>query len=165
MILATVFGLGQGAAASGHGVSAAGDAPAASWSWPTTTRHVLTPFLAPETPYSAGHRGIDIASVPGEEVRSPADGIVTFVGRVVDRGVLVIAHGDTLRSTLEPVTSSLSVGDSVTRGQVVGTVEATGDHCEQTCVHLGARRGDAYISPMLFLGTEFSVLIPLSDPG
>jgi hypothetical protein len=73
---------------------------------------------------------------------------VAFNGWIVDRHVLVIRHGE-LSSTLEPVLSSLTLGQLVTRGQAVGLV-ADGEawHCDG-CLHWGVRRGQQYIDPTL----------------
>lgn len=137
-----------------------------AWIWPVGSKGpLLRSFEAPASAYSAGHRGIDLVAVAGMPVRSPADGVVSFVGVVVDRPVLSIQHGDDLLSSLEPVTATVAVGDRVTAGQVVGEV-AVGAHCSARCVHLGVRRHGQYISPMLFFGgIPRAVLLPLPPHG
>jgi murein DD-endopeptidase MepM/ murein hydrolase activator NlpD len=131
-----------------------------SWSWPAAPPHPLArPYLAPPTPYAAGHRGIDIRAAAGSPVLAPDDGVVHFAGMVVDRPVLSIAHGDGVLSSYEPVTSALAAGDAVTRGQVIGTLLA--GHCAMPCLHLGARVDGEYVNPLLFLGgMPWSVLLP-----
>ncbi|RZU64784.1 peptidase M23-like protein [Microterricola gilva] len=132
------------------------------WSWPVAApRAVLRPFEAPATRYSAGHRGIDIEADAGAEVFAPADGIVHFSGRVIDRSVLSIRHGGDLLSSYEPIDSSLAAGDPVVRGQPIGVV-AHGGHCDGGCMHLGVRLHGEYVSPMLlFGGIPRAVLLPL----
>ncbi|HKH07797.1 MAG TPA: M23 family metallopeptidase [Agromyces sp.] len=132
------------------------------WSWPVNPPLVvIAPFLAPPTPYSAGHRGIDIATVVGAQVLAPAPGVVTFAGPVAGRRVLVIDHGDGLVSAVEPVGAAVDVGASVGAGDPVGDV-ATGGHCEARCVHFGVRLHGEYVSPLLFLGgVPRAVLLPL----
>src|SRR5690606_30108328 len=79
-------------------------AETASWSWPLAAPHpVVRPFIAPLTPYSSGHRGIDIGGVDHELVSSPADGVVHFAGWVVNRPVVSIRHPGGLISSFEPV--------------------------------------------------------------
>ena len=132
------------------------------WSWPLAApRAVLRPFQAPATRYSAGHRGIDIEAGAGTEVFAPADGIVHFSGRVVDRSVLSIGHSGDLLSSYEPIDSPLGAGARVVRGQSIGVV-AQGGHCDGSCVHLGVRLHGEYVSPMLlFGGIPRAVLLPL----
>jgi len=137
-------------------------APHTAWAWPVgPPRHLLRPFEAPASRYTAGHRGIDLVAREGDAVRSPADGVVTFVGTVVDRPVVSIQHGNDLLSSFEPVTATVAEGDRVRAGQVIGSV-ATGAHCTARCVHFGVRRHGQYISPVLFLGgLARAVLLPL----
>lgn len=134
-------------------------AGAGSWAWPVAAPHpVVRPFVAPATPYAAGHRGIDIGA-PGTEVLAPADGVVSFAGVVVDRPVLSIRHAGGVVSSYEPVEASVAVGDAVTRGQLIGTLLP--GHCAGLCLHFGVRVGGAYVSPLAFLGgIPRSVLLP-----
>jgi murein DD-endopeptidase MepM/ murein hydrolase activator NlpD len=131
-----------------------------SWSWPVSAPHPLArPYLAPPTPYAAGHRGIDIRAAAGSTVLAPDDGVVHFAGVVVDRPVLSIAHAGGVLSSFEPVVSTLSAGDSVERGEVIGTL--LGGHCAAPCLHLGVRVDGEYVNPLLFLGgVPWSVLLP-----
>lgn len=132
------------------------------WDWPLAPPHpVQATFVAPATPYAAGHRGIDITAAVGLPVVAAASGVVTFSGIVVDRPLVVIRHDDGLVSSIEPVTGSVEVGAAVDRGAPIGTV-AVGGHCNASCVHLGVRRDGAYINPLLLLGeVPAAVLLPL----
>lgn len=118
------------------------------------------PYRAPPGPYAAGHRGIDVPALPGATIRAPAAGTVVFVGAVVDRGVISIQiDADTVLS-IEPIhpETALAVGDSVTRGDVIGKV-ATGGHCYDECVHLGVRVAGEYVHPGRFFFVQ-PVLLP-----
>ncbi|MCI2958144.1 M23 family metallopeptidase [Agromyces atrinae] len=163
--LAAVILLPAGASASASPVGTAPHRAMASteaaWDWPTPRPHrIVEPFRAPATRYSAGHRGIDIAAVEGTAVVAPADGVVHFAGTVVDRPVLSIRHADGVISSMEPVTASVAEGDTVSRGDEVGTV-GTGGHCAG-CIHLGVRVDGDNVSPLLFLGgIPRAVLLPL----
>ncbi|MEO8095455.1 MAG: M23 family metallopeptidase [Pseudolysinimonas sp.] len=130
-----------------------------SWRWPVPAPHVVArPFVAPATPYSSGHRGIDIRSDTGQ-VYAPAAGVVSFAGVVVDRPVLSIRHPGGVVSSYEPVQTDLSAGDSVSQGQPIGILLA--GHCAMLCLHFGVRVGGQYVSPLLFLGgIPPSVLLP-----
>jgi murein DD-endopeptidase MepM/ murein hydrolase activator NlpD len=133
----------------------------ALWMWPVPAPHTLArPYIAPATPYAAGHRGIDIRSSDGVEVRAPADGIVHFAGFVVDRPVVSIRHPGGVVSSFEPVEPLVATGDRVERGEVVGILLP--GHCASPCLHLGARVDGEYVNPLLFLGgLEHAVLYPL----
>ncbi|OLT46863.1 hypothetical protein BJF88_04450 [Cellulosimicrobium sp. CUA-896] len=132
---------------------------------------VLAPFDPPAQDWLAGHRGVDLAATPGEVVRSPAPGVVTFAGPVAGRDVLVVLHDDGLRTSVEPVTGTVGPGARVGRGTPVGTVEVVpggptsshrGGHCARTCVHWGVRRGERYLDPLGLLGDRSPiVLLPL----
>ena len=113
------------------------------------TLEVATPFRAPAHRYAAGHRGFDLAALPGEAAFSPASGTVTFVGKVVDREVISVRINEATVLSLEPVASGLSAGDTVVRGDVLGEI-ASGGHCAAQCVHLGVRVDDWYVNPMRF---------------
>jgi murein DD-endopeptidase MepM/ murein hydrolase activator NlpD len=140
-------------------------APApAGWSWPLAPRPaVLRPFDPPDKPWLSGHRGVDLGSASdGGPVTAPESGTVSFVGVVVDRPVITIDHGDGLRSSFEPVRSTLKKGASVAKGATVGTLLA--GHCGSSpCVHWGVRRGEEYLNPLSFiLDLRPSVLLPLN---
>ena len=138
---------------------AAAPATATDWRWPVDPPHpVVRQYLAPATPYGAGHRGIDIGSA-GSEVFAPADGVVSFAGVVVGRPVLAIRHPGGLVSSYEPVESMLKPGDAVSRGQPIGTL--LGGHCASLCLHFGVRLDGQYVSPLNYLGEiPRSVLLP-----
>lgn len=131
-----------------------------SWAWPVSPVRIAVPYRAPETPYAAGHRGIDLVAAPGDEVVAAEAGVVSYRGRVVDRPVLTIDHGNGVLSSIEPVASELPVGAIVERGAPVGVVDA-GGHCDGACVHFGVRVDGDYVSPLRFLGgVPRAVLLP-----
>lgn len=135
------------------------------WSWPVSPPRITVAYRAPAHAYGPGHRGIDLAGAVGAEVRPPDDGIVAFVGVVVDRPLITIDHGGGLVSTMEPVRATVSLGASVHRGQPVGTV-GTGGHTTPGELHLGARRDDVYLNPLRLLGeVPRAVLLPCCEGG
>lgn len=132
--VAAVLAVGVAAAVSGSSALAASPL----WGWPVEAPHyVVRPFIAPETVYSSGHRGIDIGGEEGRPVHAPAAGIVHFSGWVVDRPVVSLRHPGGLISSFEPVTGRLAEGDSVLAGDVIGVLEA--GHCARPCLHFGVR--------------------------
>ncbi|MTH69192.1 peptidoglycan DD-metalloendopeptidase family protein [Agromyces bracchium] len=142
---------------------AIGEAPADRWVWPVGPPVlVIEPFRAPPTPYSAGHRGIDLTAAPGGTVVATAPGVVSFAGPVAGRGVLSIDHGDGVVSSIEPVDAAVAAGDAVRAGEPVATV-ATGGHCDGECIHLGVRVHGEYVSPLRwFGGVPRAVLLPMT---
>lgn len=153
-----------GAPAAPASFSAASSPAAGSWIWPLAPRPaVLRAFDPPDKPWLSGHRGVDLKSASDAgPVTAPEAGTVSFVGVVVDRPVITVDHGNGLRSSFEPVVSTLAKGDAVAKGDVLGTLLA--GHCGPTpCVHWGVRRGDEYVNPLEFvLDVRPSVLLPLS---
>ena len=135
------------------------------WSWPIAPPHTIErPFVAPATLYGAGHRGIDIAAAADAVVVAPDDGVVFFVGVVVDRPVLSITHAGGVVSSYEPLVSGLEVGAAVRRGDPIGTVIV--GHCTAACLHLGARLHGQYVSPLNYLAAiRRAVLLPVRTRG
>lgn len=119
---------------------------------------VSTPFHLPNGEYRSGHRGIDIAAAAGEVVVSPTDGVVSFIGTVVDRPVVSITVDERIVLSLEPVTSELAEGSDIPRGAPLGTT-ASGGHCAATCLHLGVRVDGAYVNPLRYLRPR-PILVP-----
>ncbi|WP_084469600.1 peptidoglycan DD-metalloendopeptidase family protein [Jiangella gansuensis] len=144
-------------------------ASAAGWVYPigppAGPAPVVHGFDPPDSPWLAGHRGTDLAGTAGAEVRAAGPGRVTYAGPLAGRGVVVIDHG-TVRTTYEPVTASVTVGDAVIAGQAVGTLAAAGSHCApDICLHWGAREGDRYVDPLALVGAAGGDvrLLPLDD--
>lgn len=137
----------------------AGGAPQSRWPLDPQPR-VERGFDPPAQPWLAGHRGADLAARPGQAVLAPLGGVVEFAGPVVDRGVVVIRAGQ-LRVSLEPVTASVRVGETVSAGDPVGVVGPGRSHCAPTtCLHWGLRVGRDYTDPLFLTGAYRAVLLP-----
>lgn len=157
--LVAALALGGGAAA----VPAAAEAE--DWLSAPAPLEIAAVFDRPESEWGPGHRGVDLWLAEGAAVLSPAGGVVTFAGEVAGRGIVVVLHYSGLRSTLEPVTPAVRVGDAVARGDPVGALERAGTHCApRACLHWGVRRGDDYIDPLDVLeGMGPIRLLPLRE--
>jgi murein DD-endopeptidase MepM/ murein hydrolase activator NlpD len=142
-------------------VAAAARTPAGeAWAPPVWPVRLVRAFDNPRHDWLPGHRGIDLRTRAGDEVRSAGDGRVAFASRLAGRGVVVVDHG-VLRTTYEPVAAEVRVGDRVRRGAVLGRVAPGTGHCGAgTCLHLGLRRGAAYLDPRLVLGRRATLLRP-----
>jgi murein DD-endopeptidase MepM/ murein hydrolase activator NlpD len=117
------------------------------------TLRVVHPFEPPPTPYSAGHRGVDLATRPAAIVRAAADGRVIFAGAVAGRGVVVLLHADGVSTEYEPVTPSVRAGQDIARGAPVGRVSGSHEGClPDECLHWGARHAGVYFDPLSLLG-------------
>jgi murein DD-endopeptidase MepM/ murein hydrolase activator NlpD len=123
---------------------------------------VVASFDPPDGPYGAGHRGVDLAGSPGQTVHAALAGTVSFAGAIAGRGVVVVAHGPT-RTTYEPVTASVDVGDPVGGGSPIGTLQLPGSHCfPRACLHWGWIEGaDTYLDPLRLVGVGPMRLLPL----
>ncbi len=115
---------------------------------PTVTR----PFQPPPQPWLAGHRGVDLAGAPGDQVVAAGAGTVAFAGTVAGVGVVSIDHPDGLRTTYQPVIPLVGAGQPVVAGQPIGTLLAGHPGCPiAACLHWGLKRGDVYLDPMALL--------------
>ncbi len=134
--------------------------------WPLRPRPaVVAGFDPPATPFGSGHRGVDLAGAPGAVVRTALAGTVTFAGRLAGRGVVVVSHGAT-RTTYEPVSASVHVGDHVATGAVIGRLQLFGSHCfPRACLHWGLIEGaEHYLDPLTLVGAAPVRLLPLFGP-
>lgn len=130
--------------------------------WPLQPEPVVVAYFdPPATPYGSGHRGVDLAGEPGQEVHAALAGTVTYAGLLAGRGVVVVSHGMT-RTTYEPVRASVEVGDAVPQGSVIGRLELTGSHCfPRACLHWGWLAGETYLDPLRLVGAGPVRLLPL----
>jgi murein DD-endopeptidase MepM/ murein hydrolase activator NlpD len=116
---------------------------------------VLRPFDAPATPYGPGHRGVDLAAVPGEPVRAALAGSVRFAGRVAGVTWVTVVHADGLATTYGGFVATVRAGDRVAMGTPLGHAGPRGR------LDWGARRDGAYIDPLSLLGVPVIRLVPV----
>lgn len=140
------------------------------WRWPLLPApRVVRAFDPPAQPWLAGHRGVDLAAVPGQPVLSAGTGVVVFAGPLAGRGVVSVEHGG-IRMSYEPVVPLVAAGDLVIVGQPVALVAPLPRHCgARTCLHWGAfvtlslpRR---YTDPRVLVGAGPVRLVPAGGPG
>ncbi|MCU1644523.1 MAG: peptidase [Nocardia sp.] len=125
-------------------------APVGGFDWPLQPRPaVVRAFDKPERDWLPGHRGVDLGGSPGQQVLAAGDGTVAFAGTVAGKPVLSIDHAGGLRTTYEPVKSSLPLGRRVIRGMQIGVLQSGHDRCPVgACLHWGLRRGHDYLDPL-----------------
>ncbi|HEX9889220.1 MAG TPA: peptidoglycan DD-metalloendopeptidase family protein [Nitriliruptorales bacterium] len=120
-------------------------AAATTYRWPVDGE-VVRRFDPGSSPYSAGHRGVDLAAVPGTEVRAAAGGTVAFSGVVVGVRWVSLDHPDGVRTSYGPLDRALvRRGQRVARGDAIGL--ALGDHDGRSALHWSARRDGRYLDP------------------
>jgi murein DD-endopeptidase MepM/ murein hydrolase activator NlpD len=123
---------------------------------------VTRPFQPPPTPYASGHRGVDLAGSPGQQVRAAGDGRVTWAGVLAGRGVVVVSHGG-LRTTYEPVLADVAKGRPIRAGDPLGALQKGHPGCPQTaCLHWGLLRGTEYLDPLSLIRPPVR-LLPLTS--
>ncbi len=134
--------------------------------WPLAgTPQPVRRFDPPPQPWLPGHRGVDLAAIPGAAVHAAGPGVVLFAGPVAGRPVVTVGHADGLRTTYEPVRPGLPAGARVEVGRPIGTLLAGHPGCPaEACLHWGLRRGDEYLDPLALLGLGPVRLLPL-DPA
>ncbi|WP_050369320.1 M23 family metallopeptidase [Streptomyces acidiscabies] len=130
--------------------------------WPVTPHPpILRPYTPPPTPYAAGHRGVDLSTPPGTPVRAVAQSRVTFAGQVAGKGVITLELTATgLHTTYEPVQATVTKGEEVEEGEIIGKVEPTGTHCTTPCLHWGLKQGNTYLNPLSLLPRTPPRLLP-----
>jgi murein DD-endopeptidase MepM/ murein hydrolase activator NlpD len=141
---------------------------AGNWSWPVVGP-VIRAFDPPSSPYGAGHRGIDIAAIPGSIVRSPAAGTVVFAGSIGMDLFVSIDHGGGLRTTYSWVSKVLvRKGESVLAGQPVALSGYGHPGSATPSLHFGVTLNGMYVDPLDYLlPLDVSSLIRLAplEPG
>ena len=138
--------------------------PVGGFGWPLPgTPTVTRRFEPPPRPWLPGHRGVDLAGTPGAAVLAAGAGTVAFAGTVAGTGVVSVEHAGGLRTTYEPVRPTVRSGQSVTRGQPIGTLPPGHPGCPvAACLHWGLRRDREYLDPLALLGSGRVRLWPVS---
>ncbi len=145
---------------------ASGAAIASVGVWPLDPEpEVVRGFEPPPAPYAAGHRGVDLAGAPGQAVRAALPGTVGFAGSIGGKPVVTVVHGGR-RTTYEPVAATVSVGQEVAAGDLIGRLVVTDSHCfPAACLHWGLIEGtgdgQVYLDPLSLVGGGPVRLLPL----
>ena len=115
-----------------------------TWSWPTITPYVITSRFAYR--WGSLHKGIDISGCGyGSPVFAVGDGIVVETGYHSSMGTYVyVQHGNNyFTQYMHLAKYTVSVGQTVARGQQVGTMGNSG-FSTGTHLHLGVSIGYPY---------------------
>jgi murein DD-endopeptidase MepM/ murein hydrolase activator NlpD len=125
--------------------------PAGTFSWPVSGP-VIRGFDPPDSPYGAGHRGIDIAVAVGTPILAPEAGSVSFAGRVGGELFVTIDHGGGLSSTYSWISAAaVRKGDVVARGQTIGATGTGHPGASVPHLHFGVKLDGEYVDPLELL--------------
>jgi len=125
--------------------------PNGTWTWPVTGP-VIRGFDPPDTPFGAGHRGIDIAVAPGTPILAPEAGTVSFAGRVGGELFVTIVHGGGLSSTYSWISvAAVRKGDVVSQGQTIGATGTGHPGASVPHLHFGVKLDGEYVDPLELL--------------
>lgn len=143
------------------------DEPRLQWPLRPGAPTVTRAFDAPERIWQAGHRGVDLAGIPGQPVYAAGTGIVVFAGLLAGRPVVSVQAAGGLRTSYEPVAAVVRAGQPVDAGTVLGRLVAGHPGCPvSACLHWGAMWGPArqarYLDPLGLLATVPIRLKPLA---
>lgn len=123
---------------------------------------VLRPFSGKQLVYDETmgdwrtHNGTDFACTADEAVTAIADGTVTGAEELGLQGlVITVDHGNGLVSSYAGLASAgVKKGDTVTRGQTIGTCAGNlvAESAQPAHLHLEVKQDGDYIDPMSLLG-------------
>ena len=131
-------------------------APAAeSWIVPCSYTKLTSPFGyrdAPTEGASTYHQGVDLAGPEGTPIYAARSGTVTIARYSNSAGNYVtINHGDGFSSVyMHMTTYTVSVGQYVSRGQLIGYMGSTGISTGSH-LHFGIALNGAYVNPAIYV--------------
>ena len=119
--------------------------------------YVSSPYgwrIHPTTGVKDLHRGVDIAAAQGTAIKAVQDGQVVSAGDMGSYGLCVVIEDDQGYQSRYAHCSSLSVsaGQQVRRGDVIGAVGSTGDSTGPH-LHLEVMLNGEYLNPYYFVDT------------
>ena len=133
--------------------------------WPVEPPIVTQAYHPPSVRWGAGHRGVDLRATSGQPVHSMQAGQVAFVGIIDGVPVVTVRYPgpDHRRSTYQPVVPSVTVGQSIPQGAILGAVAPEGGHCGGLvgCLHVGLRTDTAYLDPAILVRRPPAILKPV----
>lgn len=127
--------------------------------WPTDS-HIITSAYGDTADRSRAHKGVDVAplsgGVSGDPIYVVADGVVKIAqwnNETAGNYVAVTHEGGLYTRYLHMCDITVSEGDTVKKGQIIGHMGTTGD---STGVHLhfDFSFNGSYINPMAYLKTD-----------
>lgn len=124
---------------------------------PPVDGEIISAFNPPMGHYGeGGHQGIDIAAQPGTPVRSSADGVVSWVGRLPRGAFVSVIHPGGLKTVYLGLKDIfVKRNESVRKGQLIGILLGLNDNSsEEPHLHFGAYLNGKPVNPAVLLGRE-----------
>lgn len=124
---------------------------AATFYPPVLNPQVIQEFQAPNTPYGAGHRGVDFAAEPYAPIFASANGTVTFAGHVGGLTWVTITHPNGFVTSYGPLTNlTVKAGEQVRTRQPLGVLAAGGHGpgLRDNGLHFSLRINGEYHDPL-----------------
>lgn len=107
------------------------------------------------------HQGIDFQAEAGTNVTAAYDGTVSSItDTLLEGGCVIIDHGNGLQTVYASIDAAqLKVGDSVSKGDVIGTVSAAADvmgneYNEGSHLHFEVRENGKAVDPASYLDLD-----------
>lgn len=138
-----------------NGTGSTGNTSGATWLVPCSYVYVSSPFGDRDQPTagaSTNHKGVDLAAASGTPIYATRSGTVTIARASSSAGNYVtINHGDGYSSVYMHMTNYVvSVGQSVSAGQLIGYVGSTGISTGPH-LHFGITYNGTYVNPALYV--------------
>lgn len=138
-----------------NGTGSTGNTSGATWLVPCSYVYVSSPFGDRDQPTagaSTNHKGVDLAAASGTPIYATRSGTVTIARSSSSAGNYVtINHGDGYSSVYMHMTNYVvSVGQSVSAGQLIGYVGSTGISTGPH-LHFGITYNGSYVNPALYV--------------
>jgi len=121
--------------------------------WPVPTSHRITSYFGEMDDRSVPHNGLDIGAavskVNGDKILAAYDGVVTIAEYSTSAGNWIwINHGGGLYTVYMHTSKMLvSVGDKITRGQLIALMGNTGNSTGAH-LHFGVRVNGVFVNPL-----------------
>jgi len=121
--------------------------------WPVPASHRITSYFGEMADRSVSHNGLDIGAaasgVTGDKILAAYDGVVTIAAYSTSAGNWIwINHGGGLYTVYMHTSKMLvSVGDKVSRGQLIALMGNTGNSTGAH-LHFGVRVDGVYVNPL-----------------
>lgn len=125
--------------------------------WPTKG-YVSSKFGPRNSPFTGRlqhHMGVDIAAALGTPIVAPADGVVTFAGKMAGYGrAIVINHGFGFKTFYaHNQDNKVTKGERVKRGQVIGRVGSSG-YSTGSHLHYEVLVKESPVNPLKYILNE-----------